>query len=227
MNKCMVDGKSHMSPTMTSHRVKMRFSRLHCILVLFLFSSLGLSSSQSFSIGVGESANDGCTCHGGASNSTESFLVGLPESFESNQTFELTLVIESSIDLLTNATQGGFRLLVSDGNIEFDNPNESKELEDGWTHTIEGNSQRTWNFTWTAPLDNASTVEFIVFGNAVNGNGNSMGDAWDAYGVTIPGSSFDGTLIQPDAEQTYSLTDYSIIIGGLLTILVCLYIVVK
>lgn len=227
MNKCIEHGKSHMRPTMTSHRVKMRFNRLHCILVLLLFSSLGLSSSQSFPIGVGELANDGCACHGSASNSTESFLVGLPEFFESNQTFELTLVIESSIALQTNASQGGFRLLVSDGDIEFDNLNESQELEDGWTHTNVGNAQRTWNFTWTAPLDNASTVDFIVFGNAVNGNENPMGDAWNAYGVTIPGSSFDGALNQPDIDQTYSLIDYSIIIGGLLTILACLYIVVK
>ena len=227
MNKCIEHGKSHMRPTMTSHRVKMRFNRLHCILVLLLFSSLGLSSSQSFPIGVGELANDGCACHGSASNSTESFLVGLPEFFESNQTFELTLVIESSIALQTNASQGGFRLLVSDVDIEFDNLNESQELEDGWTHTNVGNAQRTWNFTWTAPLDNASTVDFIVFGNAVNGNENPMGDAWNAYGVTIPGSSFDGALNQPDIDQTYSLIDYSIIIGGLLTILACLYIVVK
>tara|TARA_B110001452_G_C15212631_1_gene420582 strand:- start:1065 stop:1799 length:735 start_codon:yes stop_codon:yes gene_type:complete len=227
MNKCMSHGKSHMSPTVTSHWVKMRFSRLHCIFVLLLFSSLGLSSSQSFPIGVGGSANDGCTCHGGSSNSTETSLIGLPVSFESNQTFEVTLVIESSIALQLNASQGGFRLLVSGGTVVFENYNESQEVDDGWTHTSEGSTQRAWNFSWTAPEDNTSTVEFIAVGNAVNGNGNSMGDGWDSYGVTIPGSSFDGTLIQPDVDQTYSLLEFSIIIAGLLAILCCLYIVVK
>jgi hypothetical protein len=223
----MLYGKSHMSPTMTSHWVQMRFSRLHCVLLLLLVSSLGFSSSQSFPIGVGESANDGCLCHGGASNSTESNLVGLPAIFESNQSFNITLVVESNIAAQSNTSQGGFRLLVSDGTIEFLNSNETQELDGGWTHTSEGNSQRAWNFTWVAPQDNTTSVEFIVFGNAVNGNGNSMGDAWNSYGVTIPGSSFDGTLIQPDVDQSYSITDFSLIIGGLIAILVCLYIVVK
>jgi hypothetical protein len=223
----MLYGKSHMSPTVTSLWVKMRFSRLHCVLFLLLVSSLGFSSSQSFPIGVGESANDGCLCHGSASNSSESSLVGLPTTFESNQSFNLTLVIESNIAAQSNTSQGGFRLLVSGGTIEFTNPNEAQELDGGWTHTGEGNSQRAWNFTWVAPQENTSTVEFIVFGNAVNGNGNSMGDAWNSYGVTIPGSSFDGTLIQPDVDQSYSITDFSLIIGGLIAILVCLYIVVK
>ena len=132
-------------------------------------------------------------------------------SFESNQSFNLTLVIESNIAPNQIPSQGGFRLLVSGGTIEFSNPNEAQELDGGWTHTGEGNSQRAWNFTWVAPQENTSTVEFIVFGNAVNGNGNSMGDAWNSYGVTIPGSSFDGTLIQPDVDQSYSLTDFSLI----------------
>lgn len=223
----MLYGKSHMSPTMTSHWVKMRFSRQHCVLFLLLVSSLGFSSTQSFPTGVGESGNDGCLCHGGASNNTESYLVGLPTVFESNQTFNLTLVIESNIAVQSNSSQGGFRLLVSEGTVEFADQNQTQEIDDGWTHTGEGNAQRSWNFTWVAPQDNTSSVEFIVFGNAVNGNGNSMGDAWDSFGVTIPGSSFDGTLIQPDVDQSYSLTDFSLIIGGLIAILVFLYIVVK
>ena len=223
----MLYGKSHMSPTMTSHWVKMRFSRLHCVLLLLLVSSLGFSSSQSFPIGVGESANDGCLCHEGASNSTETSLVGLPAFFESNQTYDLTLVIEGITPLQANSSQGGFRLLVSEGTVDFTNPNQTQELDGGWTHTSEGNAQRAWGFTWMAPSDNTTSVEFIAFGNAVNGNGNSMGDAWNSYGVTIPGTSFDGTLTQPDVDQTYSITDFSLIIGGLFAILACLYVVIK
>jgi hypothetical protein len=227
MNKCMAWGKSHMSPTMTSHWVKMRFSRLHWVFLLLLFSTLGFSSSQSYPSGVGEIANDGCTCHGVASNLSEISIIGLPVSFESNQTFDLVLLLESSIEVQTDVSQGGFRLLVSDGTIEFEDLNQSIELDDGWTHTEEGNAHRAWNLSWTAPQDNSTSVEFIVYGNAVNGNENPMGDAWDSYGVTLPGSSFDGTLLQPDIDQTYSVSDYSIIIGGLLAILTCLYIVVK
>ena len=54
-----------------------------------------------------------------------------------------------------------------------------------------------------------------------------MGDHWDGYGITVPGSSFDGDLIQPTVEQPYKIMDYSVIIGGLFAILVMFYFVVK
>ena len=100
-------------------------------------------------------------------------------------------------------------------------------MDAGWTHTSEGNAYRSWNFTWTAPEDNTSSVEIIVHGNAVNNNENPLGDEWNSLGVTIPGSSFDGTLTQPNVNQSYSLTDYSIIIGGLIAILGFLYVAIK
>ena len=223
----MIRGKSHMSPTMTSCWVKMRFSRLHCVFVLLLFSTLGITSIQSYPNGVGESADNGCMCHGSASNSTEISLIGMPTFFESNQTFHLTLQINSSVAAQSETVQGGFRLLVSDGIIEFENQSQAQEMDAGWTHTSEGNAYRSWNFTWTAPEDNTSSVEIVVHGNAVNNNENPLGDEWNSFGVTIPGSSFDGSLIQPDVNQSYSLTDYSIIIGGLIAILGFLYVAIK
>ena len=204
----------------------MRFSRLHWIFLLLLFSSFGLSLSQSIPSGVGQSANNGCLCHGSASNATETTLLGLPIVFESNQTYNLTLQIESTVEP-ANASQGGFRLLVNAGTIVFENQSLAQQLDDGWTHTSEGNAQRAWNFTWTSPIDNSTSAEFIVYGNAVNGNQNSMGDHWDGYGITIPGSGFDGTLAQPVVEQPYKIMDFSVIIGGLFTILVLFYFVVK
>ena len=215
-----------MSPTMTSRWVKMRFSRLSGVFLLILFSSLGLTVSQSFPTGVGESANNGCLCHGGAANSTETTILGLPTIFESNEIFNLTLLVESSVQH-SNESQGGFRLLVSGGEIQFANSSQTQELENGWTHTAEGNTVRSWNFSWTSPSDNSTAVEFVAYGNAVNGNENSMGDKWDGYGVTVPGSTYAGELIQPNVDQSYSLTDYSIILAGLIAILGFFYVVVK
>ncbi len=191
-----------------------------------MFSTFGLSLSQSIPSGVGESANNGCLCHGSASNSTETTLIGLPTVFESNQTYNLTLRIESTVEQ-TNNSQGGFRLLVDTGTIEFENQSLAQQIDGGWTHTSQGNTQRAWNFTWTSPPDNSTSAEFVVYGNAVNGNGNPMGDHWDGYGITIPGSSFEGILIQPAVDQPYEILDYSIIIAGLFTILVLFYFVVK
>jgi hypothetical protein len=166
-------------------------------------------------------------CHGSASNSTEISLIGIPTFFESNQTFHLSLEINSSVAAQSETVQGGFRLLVSDGIIEFENESQAQEMDAGWTHTSKGNAYRSWNFTWTAPEDNTSSVEIVVHGNAVNNNENPLGDDWNSFGVTIPGSSFDGTLIQPDVNQSFTLTDYSIIIGGLIAILGFLYVAIK
>ncbi len=204
----------------------MRFSRLHWVFLLLFFSSLGLSVSQSFPAGVGQSANNGCLCHGSASNATETTLIGLPTVFESNQTYNITVHIQSTVEQ-SNDSQGGFRLLVNTGTVEFENQSHAQQIDDGWTHTSAGNAQRAWNFTWTSPLDNTTSAEFVVYGNAVNGNQNSMGDHWDGYGITIPGSSFDGDLIQPTVDQPFKITDYSIIIGGLFAILILFYFVVK
>ena len=181
---------------------------------------------QSIPSGIGESANNGCLCHGSASNATETTVTGIPEIYESNQTYNLTILIQSSVEQ-SNASQGGFRLLVNTGFIAFENQNHAQQIDNGWTHTSEGNAQRTWNFTWTAPSDNTSSTEFIVYGNAVNGNQNSMGDHWDGFGITVPGSGFDGNLEQPTVEQPYELIDFSIIIGGLIAILVFFYVVMK
>ncbi len=223
----MRQGKSHMSPTMTCCWVKMRLSRLHLGLLILFVSSLGLTPSQSYPMGIGESADGGCLCHGSASNTTEISLIGVPTLFESNQTFNLTLEINSSIDVHSENAQGGFRLLVSAGTIEFENETQVQNLDAGWTHTSEGNTHRWWNFTWTAPEDNTSAVEIIAHGNAVNGNQNQFDDAWNSYGITIPGSSFEGTIIQLNLNQSYSLIDYSIIIGGIIAILGFLYFAIK
>ena len=186
----------------------MRFSRLHWIFLLMLISSLGLSVSQSIPSGVGQSANNGCLCHGSASNVTETTLIGVPTVFESNQTYNLTIQIQSTVEQ-SNASQGGFRLLVNIGTIEFENQSHAQLIDDGWTHSGEGNAHRSWNLTWTSPLDNTTSAEFIVYGNAVNGNQNPMGDHWDGFGISVPGSSFDGDLIQPSVEQPYDCLLYT------------------
>ena len=50
-------------------------------------------------------------------------------------------------------------------------------MDGGLTHTSDGNMQRSWNFTWTAPADDSVTVTMRIYGNAVNGDG-SGGDHW-------------------------------------------------
>ena len=81
------------------------------MLLVLLFAP----SISSLPSGVGEMANDGCLCHGGASEATVVFISGLPVEFESNTTYNLSLQIDSSIEPSQDSHQGGFRFNVQGG----------------------------------------------------------------------------------------------------------------
>ena len=165
------------------------FFHLMILITIFLI----IPSTQSYPNGVGEVANDGCICHGAIQSTTEIKVDGLPTKYEANTSYNGKISITNEVqESSNNSTIGGFRMLVSHGELVFDNPAISQFIEDGWTHTENGNQFREWNFTWTSPMDNTSYVEFKIYGNAVNGNGNSYGDEWNSLELKVPGvQNFD------------------------------------
>ena len=70
--------------------------------------------------GIGSAGNDGCSCHGGASDLTEIVVVGLPETFNASEVYEFSMTIEAQ-DFPRAAEDsgrlGGYRILAtaSDG----------------------------------------------------------------------------------------------------------------
>ena len=64
-------------------------------------------------------------------------------------------------------------------------------------HTSDGNMQRSWNFTWTAPADDSVTVTMRIYGNAVNGGDGSGGDHWNQEILNIGGINASGTSAPP------------------------------
>lgn len=162
--------------------------------LILLLSAPSISSVPS---GVGQTGNEGCICHGGASAETTVELQGLPTVFESNTTYNLSIEIQSTIDSLADQHQGGFRLITKGGGaLVFEDFNEVQYLEEGWTHQSNGTYQRIWNLTWTSPSNSTEPMEFTLIGNAVNGNQQSSGDAWGMFSKTI--AHVDG----PPVEQT-------------------------
>ena len=90
--------------------------------------------------GIGKVANEGCLCHGEKNTNTIVDLQGLPQSFESNISYNFSIQVSSqTITENTEGEIGGFRLMVSGGTIQF---NETQgliqELDDGW------DSHRIW-----------------------------------------------------------------------------------
>jgi len=173
-------------------------------------------------------ANEGCLCHGGASEATVVIISGLPGEFESNTTYNLSLQIDSSIEPSQDSHQGGFRFYVQGGGmVQFENASKVQVLEDGWTHDLAGTYQRHWNLTWTSPENSTEPVKFSLVGNAVNGNEQSDGDGWSSHVVTIP--HVDGPPVREDVSNQSDIdaVDWTVFVAGLATLAFLLFRVLK
>ena len=132
------------------------------VLALALLSQVVVSAPS----GIGKSANEGCL-YGDKDQSTTVWVEGLPESYESNTTYNFSITVESEIVAANpNGSIGGFRMLVVGGSITFDeSAGLIQELDGGWTHTESGNMVRSWNLSFVSPEDNASYVDFSIYVN--------------------------------------------------------------
>ena len=177
------------------------------VLVLASLAQVGISAPS----GIGTSANEGCLCHGEKNSDTTVQLLGLPESFESNTSYNFSIIVESeTVAANPNASIGGFRMLVFGGSITFDEGEGLvQELDGGWTHTEMGNMARSWNLSLVSPEDNASYIDFTVYGNAVNGNQASSEDAWNSLDFRLPGVQYEGELLGEQAHK-FNPMDYTV-----------------
>lgn len=171
--------------------------------------------------GLGAEANEGCLCHT-PDSTTNVVLSGLPDAYEANTGYELVLTVMSSIEAEENASQGGFRLLISNGTLVV-NDSSIQELDNGWTHTEAGSHQRSWALTWFSPDDNTSRTDFTVHGNAVNGNNAQTGDAWNTLEVVVPGVAFEGELNPSKGIDGLSTADTAVLSFVLLLLVALLW----
>jgi len=167
--------------------------------------------------GLGSEANEGCLCHT-PDASTQVSVIGLPEAFESNTTYDLKLTISSPIEPSANNSQGGFRWVIDEGQLSAVNNSTVQELDGGWTHTSEGSSLRTWNVQWTSPSDNTTAANFLIYGNAVNGNNAPTGDGWAVLEFVVPGDAYDGDLTPDEGIDGVSERDRVFLVVGLVLI---------
>ena len=179
--------------------------------------------------GIGDIAGQGCICHGSLDTSTELILVGLPEKFESNTMYNFSLEVRSTkVSVTPGQEAGGFRIDISSGNLQFNNTvGHIQELDEGWTHTELGNKVRIWDFVFISPTDNATFTDFTINGNAVNGNGQSTGDAWNGTIIRIPGTAYVGDLEPPLKDESLGALDYAVGSTALVGLLVLAFIIIK
>ena len=209
-----------MSLTMRVNRNKLLVSSLFFIL---LFS---LPLAQSNPSGVGDIGDDGCLCHGAKSQSTSVIIDGIPLQWAANNSYEMSIIISSSIEISSeeNARLGGFRLMVDDGTVTFAVNDSAQVINEGYTHTSSGNQYRQWNFTWTAPSSNDSAVNFVVFGNAVNSNDQSTGDAWNYYSTTVAGEGYTGVIGEsPDYSDEIQNSEIALLLFAVISLVGLFY----
>ena len=100
-----------------------------------------------YPIGIGQEADNGCLCHGIAEESVSINITGIPEKWESNTTYTISFSVSNND---ANQDRGGFRLLISDGELNYSSE-KVQELDGGLTHTSNGSQQRNWSVIWTSP----------------------------------------------------------------------------
>ena len=138
-------------------------------------------AALAYSGGITGVTSSGCTCHGAQSSATTLSLSGNTTT-RAGQTLNLTVVVAHSsrqaagvniavkdqqgqnVGTLAPATGSGLRL--SNGELTHQQP---KTMSNG---------QAAFSFTWTAP-NTPGTYTLRAAGCAVNGNGNTSGDAWN------------------------------------------------
>ena len=193
---------------------------------IFLLSPL--NTVDSFPNGVGDVGNEGCLCHGASNSNTEISLLGLPEKFASATNYSLQLVLSNEqISQDNQSAQGGFRIILNQGTLYF-NESEGAMMGDGWTHQESSNQQRSWNFSWLSPNDNTTMAKFLIYGNAVNGNGQQTGDHWNSAELYIPGEqNFDPIPTETKVEHELEIFDRTMLISGLVALLYICYRIIR
>ena len=182
-------------------------------LLALLFILVLAGQSYAFPTGADDRGDNGCLCHGGSDDSTTVTLTGLPEMYNSSQEYNVTLTIESPVEM--NEVQGGFRILVSHGEIVGEG---WQDIDNGYTHTSEINDRRVWDAVWIAPEETDKLATFVIHGNAVDGNDEASGDEWDSQSIAVPGPDYTGDVAAP--ELSSSPNNFKLAIGGIAVALV-------
>lgn len=193
------------------------------VVTLLLFLALTVPSTVlSLPSGVGVEANEGCLCHAPV-DQTSVMLDGLPERYESNTSYTLTLTVENPDVAEDGQYRGGFRVLVSNGTIAM-NESKGQMIDGGWTQTEAGAHQRSWVMVWTSPSENNSRTDFTIHANAVNGNNAPTGDGWSSLDIAVAGTAFEGTLDPAKGIDGVGWSDKVLLVGGLVLILGLLWV---
>ncbi|MCS7169201.1 MAG: immunoglobulin domain-containing protein [Candidatus Kapabacteria bacterium] len=177
------------------------------LLLLCFLGSFGGYSVLGYSSGVTGLTTSGCSCHGTSSSATTLTAQSSSGSFRTRpgQTLNLTVIVAhntqsaAGIDIAVHNQSGQNAGSLSPGSgsgLQLSN----NELTHTQPKTMSG-GQASFSFSWTAPTT-PGTYTLRAVGNAVNGNGNANGDAWNFMSpVTLTVAGI--TVVEPNGGETW------------------------
>ncbi len=194
--------------------MKGRTIAILAVLLLALASTTSMEARRN-GANIDGAGENGCSCHGDAKPATIITIDGLPEIYNVSEEYVFTISIENSdvpVNTEEGAPHGGFRVSV-ENNVGMLEATDGSAVDDGGylVHTEEGNKQRSWTVKWTAPSSDTEVANFLVYGNAVNGNGapdDDGSDQWNKLEFTVSGVNAD-----PSAPSAAALTILMTVIG--------------
>ncbi len=169
-----------------------------------VLSTLGILSLAALMLSNGNGVSgigaDGCTCHGASSTNTTVELLNLPaDGFEAGQSYQLQAVVSNA-----NLGFAGFNLDASEG--MFSAGALSQVVSGQATHIAKvqmNGGNAVFDFTWTAPTSPVASVDFLLTGNAVNGDNGTGGDEWAQRTITLLADTL--TSVRDLAKNNYKL----------------------
>jgi hypothetical protein len=152
--------------------------------------------------GLEDSDLAGCHCHNLAPDPDVTLnLMGLPERYEPDQVYELTVTVAGGPPAVEGAlNSGGFMLSCTNGTFAVPEGSDQVQVfNDGQavSHTMAGNDYRQWSVMWKAPKEGTGDAVFRLSANTVNGDGVETGEL-DAYNQLRSVSFGEAVAVEPE-----------------------------
>lgn len=158
------------------------------ILMLTAGSALAFSSNPPNGR-TGAPGETTCTaCHNTFplnSGSGEITLAGFPAEYNPGEEYDVTVTLADpdasrwgfSLTVLDGANDSAGEITVTDGGTQFSDAGSRWYVKHNGSGTYPGTTgSASWNFTWTAPVEDTGDLVMYVTGNGANNNGNTSGD---------------------------------------------------
>ncbi len=158
-----------------------------CVVMLLITQTVFVSYSNNNASKMANNSVNGCSCHGLSNAATIITVLGLPlvtSGYTPGFTYPVSVIVSNpgkiaaGINLSTNigtiSNLGTGLTALNSSAVRHTNPK------------IMSSGSATFTFDWTAPTTNTTTLQVFACANATNANGNTSGDTWNNYNLTVP-----------------------------------------